>query len=134
MKRIGLIASVVLGVAAVLTGCVDSRPDNSDAIEVIAEKVTDGTPVSQEEYGIAIKYMKSAYLDFDKLRSHQNEGAKEMMKLSQEYDKKYPHLEEMRKLLDVEPADLDDANRKLYKDMKEVRARVMENGLRQMGQ
>lgn len=134
MKRIGLIASVVLGVAAVLCGCVDSRPDNSDAIEVIAEKVTDGTPVSQEEYGIAIKYMKSAYLDFDKLRSHQNEGAKEMMKLSQEYDKKYPHLEEMRKLLDVEPADLDDANRKLYKDMKEVRARVMENGLRQMGQ
>lgn len=134
MKRIGLIASVVLTAAAVLTGCVNSRPDNSDAIEVIAEKVTDGTPVSQEEYGIAIKYMKSAYQDFDKLRSHQNEGAKEMMKLSQEYDKKYPHLEEMRKLLDVEPADLDDANRKLYKDMKEVRARVMENGLRQMGQ
>lgn len=134
MKRIGLIASVVLTAATVLTGCVDSRPDNSDAIEVIAEKVTDGTPVSQEEYGIAIKYMKSAYQDFDKLRSHQNEGAKEMMKLSQEYDKKYPHLEEMRKLLDVEPADLDDANRKLYKDMKEVRARVMENGLRQMGQ
>lgn len=133
MKRIGLIASVVL-TAAVLTGCVNSRPDNSDAIEVIAEKVTDGTPVSQEEYGIAIKYMKSAYQDFDKLRSHQNEGAKEMMKLSQEYDKKYPHLEEMRKLLDVEPTDLDDANRKLYKDMKEVRARVMENGLRQMGQ
>ena len=134
MKRIGLIASVVLTAVAMLTGCVDSRPDNSDAIEVIAEKVTDGTPVSQEEYGIAIKYMKSAYQDFDKLRSHQNEGAKEMMKLSQEYDKKYPHLEEMRKLLDVEPADLDDANRKLYKDMKEVRARVMENGLRQMGQ
>lgn len=134
MKRIGLIASVVLTAAAMLTGCVNSRPDNSDAIEVIAEKVTDGTPVSQEEYGIAIKYMKSAYQDFDKLRSHQNEGAKEMMKLSQEYDKKYPHLEEMRKLLDVEPADLDDANRKLYKDMKEVRARVMENGLRQMGQ
>lgn len=134
MKRIGLIASVVLTAAAVLTGCVNSRPDNSDAIEVIAEKVTDGTPVSQEEYGIAIKYMKSAYQDFDKLRSHQNEGAKEMMKLSQEYDKKYPHLEEMRKLLDVEPADLDDANRKLYKDMKEVRARVMENGLRQMEQ
>lgn len=134
MKRIGLIASVVLTAAAVLTGCVNSRPDNSDAIEVIAEKVTDGTPVSQEEYGIAIKYMKSAYQDFDKLRSHQNEGAKEMMKLSQEYDKKYPHLEEMRKLLDVEPTDLDDANRKLYKDMKEVRARVMENGLRQMGQ
>lgn len=134
MNRIGLIASVVLTAAAVLTGCVNSRPDNSDAIEVIAEKVTDGTPVSQEEYGIAIKYMKSAYLDFDKLRSHQNEGAKEMMKLSQEYDEKYPHLEEMRKLLDVEPADLDDANRKLYKDMKEVRARVMENGLRQMEQ
>lgn len=134
MKRIGLIASVVLTAAAVLTSCVNSRPDNSDAIEVIAEKVTDGTPVSQEEYGIAIKYMKSAYQDFDKLRSHQNEGAKEMMKLSQEYDKKYPHLEEMRKLLDVEPTDLDDANRKLYKDMKEVRARVMENGLRQMGQ
>lgn len=117
-----------------LTGCVNSRPDNSDAIEVIAEKVTDGTPVSQEEYGIAIKYLKSAYQDFDKLRSHQNEGAKEMMKLSQEYDEKYPHLEEMRKLLDVEPADLDDTNRKLYKDMREVRARVMENGLRQMGQ
>jgi|GEM_PF-5080030 lipoprotein len=134
MNRIGLIASVVLTAAAVLTGCVNSRPDNSDAIEVIAEKVTDGDPVSQEEYGIAIKYMKSAYLDFDKLRSHQNEGAKEMMKLSQEYDEKYPHLEEMRKLLDVEPADLDDANRKLYKDMKEVRARVMENGLRQMEQ
>lgn len=134
MNRIGLIASVVLTAAAVLTGCVDSRPDNSDAIEVIAEKVTDGTPVSQEEYGIAIKYMKSAYLDFDKLRSHQNEGAKEMMKLSQEYDEKYPHLEEMRKLLDVEPADLDDANRKLYKDMRDVRARVMENGLRQMEQ
>lgn len=134
MKRIGLIASVVLTAAAMLTGCVNSRPDNSDAIEVIAEKVTDGTPVSQEEYGIAIKYLKSAYQDFDKLRSHQNEGAKEMMKLSQEYDKKYPHLEEMRKLLDVEPVDLDDTNRKLYKDMKEVRARVMENGLRQMGQ
>lgn len=134
MKRIGLIASVVLTAAAMLTGCVNSRPDNSDAIEVIAEKVTDGTPVSQEEYGIAIKYLKSAYQDFDKLRSHQNEGAKEMMKLSQEYDERYPHLEEMRKLLDVEPADLDDTNRKLYKDMKEVRARVMENGLRQMGQ
>ena len=40
----------------------------------------------------------------------------------------------MRKLLDVEPADLDDTNRKLYKDMREVRSRVMENGLRQMGQ
>ena len=55
MKRIGLIASVVLTAAAMLTGCVNSRPDNSDAIEMIAEKVTDGTPVSQEEYGIRTK-------------------------------------------------------------------------------
>lgn len=134
MKRIGFLASIVMSMSVILAGCANPHPDNSHAIEVIAEKVTDGTPVSQVEYGIAIKYLKSAYQDFDKLRSHQNEGAKEMMKLTQEYDEKYPHLEEMRKLLDIEPADLDDNNRELYKEMKEVRAKVMENGLRQMGQ
>lgn len=113
----------ILMLTAILSGMIScnsekQHEEQQKSVEMVVVKMKENDKVSQEEYTASIKYATQAFKDM--VRLWKTEGSKEeKLKLTEEYNAKYPDLAYIQVLLieQGKPGDLDEANSKLYDEM-----------------
>lgn len=122
MKKIFTIMMIaVLAIGVASCNKDKAHEEQQKQVEMVVAKMKENDKISQEEYAASIQYATQAFKDMVTLWQTEC-STEEKVKLTEEYNAKYPDLAYVQVLLieDGKPTDMDESNEKLYAEMMEA--------------